>query len=99
MKRLICFILLSSAISGCAIPIAIDNGNNRRVFTPCTNDDLCFRDAYTVAWDNWSQSTSNDFPVSYRTKQTEYISKKIEYIFVPGTGDQVQAEVLNAGRY
>ena len=88
MKRLICFILLSSAISGCAIPIAIDNGNNRRVFTPCTNDSLCFRDAYHVVWDNWCQNGTNDFPVSYRAKQTEYLSDRVEYIFLPNTGDQ-----------
>ena len=83
MKRLILFILLSSSISGCATPLIIENGNQSRIFTPCTSDDLCFRDGYQVAWDNWSPGRSRDYPVSYRANQYEYLSNKAEYILVP----------------
>ena len=83
MKRLICLMLLSGSISGCATPLVIDNGNGIKVFTPCTTDDLCFRNTYSVAWDNWHLNSLRDYPVSYRTKQTEYESSKPEYILLP----------------
>jgi hypothetical protein len=83
MKRLLWYIFLMSFISGCATPLIIDNGNQSRVFTPCTNNDLCFRDTYNVAWDNWCQYNCRDYPVSYRSKQSEYESNKVEYILLP----------------
>ena len=83
MKRLICFILLSCYLSGCATPLIIENGNQSRIFTPCTGDDFCFRDGYQVAWDSWSTGRSRDYPVSYRANQSEYLSNKAEYILVP----------------
>lgn len=52
MKRLLCLIVLLGAVSGCAKPVVIDNGTQSRVFIPCTNDNLCFKDTYNVAWDN-----------------------------------------------
>jgi hypothetical protein len=93
MKRLFCFVFLISLVSGCcATPLVIDNGNQSRVFTPCTNDGLCFRDTYNVAWDSSCSTDCRDFPVSYRTKQTEYESNKVEYILLPKSimTDQVQ---------
>jgi len=85
MKRLISLIALSCAISGCATPLVIDNGKQTRVFTPCTNDNLCFRDTYNVLWDNWCPNSPADYPISYRSKQTEYESNKVEYILLPNT--------------
>jgi len=90
MKRLICLVFLSSTISGCATPVIIDNGSQSRVFTPCTNNDFCFRDTYNIAWDNsrsccpdYGRSYCPDYPVSYRSKQSEYESNKVEYILLP----------------
>ena len=83
MKRMLCLIFLSSFGFGCATPLIIDNGNQRRVFIPCTNDNLCFRDTYNIVWDNWCPNNYRDYPVSYRTKQSEYESSKVEYILLP----------------
>ena len=83
MIRLIYLILLSSFISGCATPVVIDSGNGIKIFTPCTTDDLCARDAYGVAWDDWYFGSLRDYPVSYRTKQFEYESNKAEFILLP----------------
>jgi len=83
MKRLFWCIFLLSFASGCATPLIIDNGYQRRVFIPCDNDDLCFRDTYNVAWDNGCKYNCRDYPVSYRTKLSEYQSNKTEYILLP----------------
>lgn len=91
MRRLICFILLSCALSGCATPVVIHDGNRSRVFTPCTADAFCFRDGYSVVWDNWCFNTTRDYPVSYRVKQSEYLSDRTEYILLPS------AEARTAG--
>lgn len=92
MKYLLLLSFLISIISGCATPIIIDNGSQTRVFTPCTNNNLCFRDSYNIVWDNTSPYHCRDYPVSYRTKQSEYESNKVEYILLPRsyTADQVQ---------
>ena len=83
MKRLLSILVLLGAVSGCAKPVVIDNGTQRRVFIPCTNDNLCFKDTYNVAWDNWCPSIYRDYPVSYRTKQSEYESNRVEYLLLP----------------
>lgn len=83
MKLVLRLILLSSILSGCATPLVIDNGAQSKVFIPCENDILCFRDTYNVAWDNRCPNVYRDFPVSYRTKQTEFESSRVEYILLP----------------
>lgn len=85
MKRLLFFILLSCTVSGCvtSTPVVIDNGTRSRILTPCTTDSLCFRDGYEVAWDNWCPDAVADYPVSYRVKQSEYLSDRVEYILQP----------------
>ena len=100
MKLLFLIIMLACVITGCAAksfildndakPVIIDNGVQRRTFTPCTDDRLCFRDSYEVAWDrlcNWNNQgtccSHSDFPISHRNKQTEYESNKVEPIYTP----------------
>ena len=97
MKLMSCFflsLLLFCIITGCTTkPLMLDNGVQQRVFTPCTDDRLCFRDTYDVSWDSWcnwcnwcnqgEQFSRRDFPVTYRTKQLEYESRKIEYVYTP----------------
>lgn len=82
MKRLLWSVFLVSSLSGCATPVIIDNGSQSRVFTPCTNDHLCFRDTYNVAWDNWCPNVERDYPVSYRTKQSVLDSDRTEFILL-----------------
>ncbi len=82
MKRLLWSVLLISTLSGCATPVVIDNGSQFRVFTPCTNDTLCLRDTYNVAWDNWCPDVERDYPVSYRTKQSILNSNRTEFIMI-----------------
>lgn len=83
MRRLIFFALLTASVSGCARPVIIENGTQSRVFTPCTNDNLCIRDSYNVAWDSFCYRDSRDYPVTYRSKQYEYESNRVEYILLP----------------
>lgn len=92
MKCLLWCIFLSAFIYGCAAPLILDNGSQSRVFIPCTNNDLCFRDTYNVAWDNGCSYNYRDYPISYRTKQSEYESNKVEYILLNRTviADQLQ---------
>lgn len=80
MKRLFCLIALAGFVSGCAKPMIIGNDTQTRVFTPCTNDNLCFRDSYNIAWDYTCLTNVSDYPVSYRSKQFEYQSNRVEYI-------------------
>lgn len=76
--------VLLGAISGCcAKPVVIDNGTQSRVFIPCTNDNLCFKDTYNVVWDKGCSSAYRDYPISYRTKQSEYESNRVEYLLLP----------------
>lgn len=98
MKRLLYLIVLLGAVSGCcAKPVVIDNGTQSRVFIPCTNDNLCFKDTYNVAWDNWCPSMYRDYPVSYRTKQSEYESSRVEYLLLP-TSVVVEREQTGVAR-
>lgn len=83
MKRLLCMIIMLGGISGCARPVIIGNDTHSRVFTPCANDSLCFRDTYNIAWDSTCSHSLPDFPVSYRSKQSEYQSSRVEYILKP----------------
>ena len=97
MKYLPClfvFVVMIFLNTGCTTkPLMLDNGVQQRVFTPCTDDKLCFRDTYDVSWDTWRNwcnwcdqgevSSRRDFPVTYRTKQMEYESRKVEYIYSP----------------
>ncbi len=84
MKRLVLLLALPCFLFGCyATPLVIDNGTQSRVFTPCTNNNLCFRDTYHVTWDNGCSFYGQDYPVSYRSKQSEYESNRVEYILLP----------------
>ncbi|QWV92355.1 hypothetical protein KP004_14195 [Geomonas oryzisoli] len=87
MKRLVYLVLLSAAVAGCATttPVVINDGVRSRAFIPCTTDSLCFRDGYNVTWDNWCPNINRDYPVSYRLKQFEYMSNRVEYILLPRT--------------
>jgi len=91
MKRLLWLISLLCVLNGCATPLVIDNGVQTRVFTPCTNNEFCFRDTYNITWDRMCQY-DHGFPVSYRSKQSEYESNKVEYILLPksNVADQEQ---------
>lgn len=98
MRQLVLFSLLVCLMAGCcATPLVIDNGTQSRVFTPCTNDSLCFRNTYNVAWDNGCSPHAQDYPVSYRTKQTEYESNRVEYILLPQSTIANQ-NILGGGR-
>ena len=84
MKKLLGVMVLVGCVSGCcSVPVVLDNGIQSKVFTPCTDDNLCFRETYNIAWDRWCPLNCNDYPISYRTKQTEFESKKVEYILMP----------------
>lgn len=83
MKRLMGLIFLMGAVSGCATPLVIDNGAQSRVFTPCTSDNLCMRDGYAIAWDYACRGSLPNYPVSYRVKQSEYESDRVEFILTP----------------
>ena len=84
MKQLVLLLVLPCFLFGCcATPLVIDNGVQTRVFTPCTNNNLCFRDTYLVTWDNGCSSYGQDYPVSYRSKQSEYESNRVEYSLLP----------------
>lgn len=94
MRQLPMFLILFCfVISGCcATPLVIDNGTQSRVFTPCTNDNLCFRDTYNVTWDNSCSFYGQGYPVSYRSKQSEYESNRVEYILLPQSATANQAD-------
>jgi hypothetical protein len=83
MVLLLRIALISCIISGCTTPLLIDNGAQSKVFIPCENEIFCFRDAYNIAWDNWCPNSFRDFPVSYRSKHSDYESIFTEYILVP----------------
>ena len=93
MRPVFLLLILLCLMSGCAAnPLVIDNGAQSRVFTPCTNDNLCFRDTYNIAWDGGCSSYNQSYPVSYRSKQSEYESNRVEYILLPQTFTANQAE-------
>ena len=83
MKRLVGLILLMGAVSGCATPLIVDNGAQSRVFIPCANDSLCIRDSYSIAWDYTCSGMYPDYPISHRSKQSEYQSDRVEFILTP----------------
>lgn len=93
MKKLLLLLSFVGCVSGCATPVFVDNGTQSRVFTPCTNDNLCIRDSYNIAWDYTCSWNFPDIPVSYRSKQSEYQSNKVEYILRP------ESAVIENGRY
>jgi hypothetical protein len=72
-------------LAGCASKstVVVDNGVQSRVLVPCNDDALCVRSAYDVAIDMWCPQGCKDYPVSYRTKQWEYESSRVEYIYLP----------------
>ena len=72
-------VTILSAVAGCAGPVVIDDGVRSRVFIPCTQDNLCFRNTYGVAWDNYC----SNYPVSYRNNDYEYESRRVEWIYQP----------------
>jgi hypothetical protein len=75
MKKLLSVIVLACSVSGCASATCVEHGVHRQSVSPCVNDTLCVRDTYSVVWDNGGgcRNYSQDYPVSYRAKQTEYM--------------------------
>lgn len=79
-------LLLTVAICGACAPqstLVVDNGVQSRVLVPCNDDALCVRGSYDVALDTWCPQGCKDYPVSYRTKQWEYESSRVEYVYLP----------------
>lgn len=85
-------LLAAVAVTGCAAsPVVIDNGTQSRILVPCTNDALCVRNTYEVAKDVWCPQNClpgdylcrRDYPVSYRSKNWEYETNRVEYIYMP----------------
>ncbi len=70
MKRLLCFLVLASSLSGCA---TVEVGPYGKTYVPCVDNKLCVRDTYSIAWDNGCRNNCQDYPISYRSKQTEYM--------------------------
>lgn len=84
---------VGSGVPNAAIPVVVDNGTQSRVLVPCTDDTLCVRNTYEVTKDVWctedrwfaDQRCRRDYPVSYRSKNWEYETNKVEYIYMPRT--------------
>ena len=68
MRRIFWFMAVTCLLSGCATGCPTG-----KVIGPCGSDSQCYRDSYGIAWDNWCWNSCRDYPVSYRTKQSEYI--------------------------
>lgn len=76
-----------------ATPVVVDNGTQARVLVPCSNDNLCVRNSYEIAKDVWCPDNcftggvccQKDYPVSYRSKNWDYESNRVEYIYMPRT--------------
>lgn len=96
MKRLLCLIFVLGCGAGCTTPVVISNGSQNRIFTPCTSDSFCFRDTYNVAWDYWCPSSYRDYPISYKTKQAEYESNRVEFITVPKAVEYGRGDMFGA---
>ncbi len=81
MKRLLMSGLMAWLLSGC-IPsnVIYDNSTAMRIFTPCSNREICGIDTYNVTWDNLCDQNISDYPVSYRSKQSVFQSGKAEYV-------------------
>lgn len=85
-------VLMATIMAGCvATPVTVDNGTQSRILVPCTNDALCVRNTYEVAKDVWCPQNClpgddlcrRDYPVSYRSKNWEYETNRVEYIYMP----------------
>jgi len=96
MRAYLVFLLLLMSVitAGCvATPVVVDNGTQSRILIPCTNDTLCVRATYEIARDVWCPTDSmlgdyrchRDYPVSYRSKNSEYETNRVEYIYLPRT--------------
>ena len=75
MKKLFSVFVLACSVSGCATATLVENGSRRQTVSHCVNDTLCVRDTYSVVWDTGTgcRNYCQDYPVSYRAKQTEYM--------------------------
>ena len=85
-------LLMATIAGGCvATPVVVDNGTQSRIIIPCTNDALCVRNTYEIAKDVWCPQNGlpsdyrcrRDYPVSYRSKNWEYETNRVEYIYMP----------------
>ena len=85
-------LLMATIAGGCvAKPVVVDNGTQSRIIIPCTNDALCVRNTYEIAKDAWcpqnclpgDYNCRRDYPVSYRSKNWEYETNRVEYIYTP----------------
>lgn len=85
-------LLMATIMGGCiARPVVVDNGTQSRIIIPCTNDALCVRNTYEIAKDVWCPQSClpgdylcrRDYPVSYRSKNWEYETNRVEYIYMP----------------
>jgi len=85
-------LLMATIAGGCvATPVVVDNGTQSRIIIPCTNDALCVRNTYEIAKDVWCPQNClpgdyrcrRDYPVSYRSKNWEYETNRVEYIYMP----------------
>jgi hypothetical protein len=79
MKKSLLFISICFCLSGCAAPpvYIVDNFHSKKIVR-YDNDMFCFKEKYSVAWDNTCQSycynychgcKSKGYPVSYRSKE------------------------------
>ena len=89
MRRILWVMAVTCLLSGCATgcpngrvigtgqAVGVDHmtsgSPNGKVIGPCANDSQCYRDSYSIVWDSWCWNSCRDYPVSYRTKQLEYI--------------------------
>ena len=71
---------VSVLASCCATPVVVEDGVRSRVFIPCTQDNLCFRNTYGVTRDN---SCNSDYPVAHRNNDSVYDSTRYEWIYQP----------------
>jgi hypothetical protein len=105
MKRLLCLIFLSVAVSGCATPpIIMENHVQRKVFTRCASDTFCFQSTYDVTWDSWCTDPNSrrlaahgcryggydfDYPVSSRSKETVLLTVADGYLVTLPAGGNI----------
>ena len=84
MKYVMCLIgllILAGLLSGCSAPVIVTDGVHIRAFIPCANDELCFRNTYGIARDNYC----SDFPVTYRNDDREFNAQNYEWIYQSGS--------------
>lgn len=54
VMRLHVLLILAGMLAGCAavpMPVVMDSHVQRRIITPCDDDQFCFRRSYEVLWD------------------------------------------------